>query len=460
MENSRGHAVVLTYPAQGHINPLLQFAKCLASKGLKATFATTPYTAKFITAKGVQVMPISDGFDDGGFRDAPNVADYLESFKTVGSRTLTELILKLNQSSDSPVNCLVYDSLLPWAVDVAKKLDIFSVVLLTNSASVCSLYWQIHRGFLPFPVEKDKVPLTIPGLPPLGLDELPSFLAFPSHNSAYLESIMRVFARLDENDWVFANSFEDLENELAKALTGLWPVQMVGPMVPSAYVEGPIAGDSDYGGSLWKPSDHYLKWLDEKAPKSVVFVSFGSMADVEIKQIAEIACGLKGSNHHFLWVIKDSEQEKLLTEFLQSNDEMGFGKIVKWCNQLEVLAHKSVGCFMTHCGWNSTLEAVSLGVPMVALPQWSDQPTNAKFIESVWRVGLRARRDEKMIVTREEIERCVREVLVGEKSDEIRINASKMREQAKRAVCNGGSSDIAINNFVEVLMKGKGTKLN
>ncbi|XP_027169418.1 UDP-glycosyltransferase 74C1-like [Coffea eugenioides] len=109
---------------------------------------------------------------------------------------------------------------------------------------------------------------------------------------------------------------------------------------------------------------------------------------------------------------------------------------------------------------NSTLEAISLGVPMVALPQWSDRPTNAKFIESVWRVGVRAKRDEKMIVTREEIERCVREVMVGEKSDEIRINASKMGEQAKRAVANGGSSDIAINNFVEVLMKGKGTKLN
>lgn len=460
MENSRGHVVVLTYPAQGHINPLLQFAKCLASKKVKSTFATTPYTAKFISAKGVQVMPISDGFDNGGFRDAPSVADYLESFKTVGSRTLTELILKLNQSSDSPVNCLVYDSLFPWALDVAKNLDIFSVVLLTNSASVCSLYWQIHKGLLSFPVEKDRIPLTIPGLPPLGFDELPSFLAYPSHDSAYLEAIMTKFSRLEENDWVFANSFEDLENELAKAMTGLWPVQMVGPMVPSAYVEGPIAGDTHYGGSLWEPSDHYSKWLDEKAPKSVIFVSFGSMADVEIKQIEEIAYGLKCSKQHFLWVVKGSDQENLLTEFLQSNDEMGLGKLVKWCNQLEVLAHKSVGCFMTHCGWNSTLEAISLGVPMVALPQWSDQPTNAKFIESVWRVGLRAKRDEKMIVTREEIGRCIREVMVGEKSDEIRINASKMVEHAKRAVCKGGSSDIAINNFVEVLMKGKGTKLD
>lgn len=244
--------------------------------------------------------------------------------------------------------------------------------------------------------------------------------------------------------------------KLAEALTGLWPVQMVGPLVPSAYLEGPITEDRDYGGNLWKPSDdHYLTWLDKKAPNSVVFVSFGSMAQIEMKQIEEVAYGLKDCCHHFLWVVKESEQKKLPIQFLQSIDEIGCGIIVTWCNQLEVLAHKSVGCFITHCGWNSTLEAISLGVPMVAMPQWSDQPTNAKFVETVWKVGVRAKMDEKGIVTREEIGRCITEVMVGENSDKIKVNASKMREHAKRAVCKGGKSDIAINNFVEVLKKGK-----
>ncbi|KAL3512934.1 hypothetical protein ACH5RR_025651 [Cinchona calisaya] len=460
MENyPRGHVVVVTYPAQGHINPLLQFAKCLASKGLKATFATTLYTAKLIRADGVNVMPISDGFDVGGFKEAPSVETYLETFKTVGSRTLTQLILNLNNDHSSPVvNCLVFDSLLPWALDVAKNLDIFSAVLLTNSASVCSLYCHIHRGVLSFPVDQERVPLILPGLPPLGLDELPSFLACSTyHDSAYLTAIMEKFRRLEENDWVFVNSFEELENQLAEAMTGLWPVQMVGPLVPSAYVDGPIAEDRAYGGSLLKSNDdHYLKWLDTKAPNTIIFVSFGSMAQIEIKQIEEIAYGLKSSKNRFLWVVKDSEQEKLPIQFLQSIDEMGCGKIVTWCNQLEILAHKSVGCFMTHCGWNSTLEAISLGVPMVAMPQWSDQPTNAKFLENVWRVGVRAKKGENGIVTREEIERCIKEVMVGEKSDEIKINASKMRDYAKRAIGKGGSSDTIINNFVEALMKGKG----
>ncbi|KAL3512930.1 hypothetical protein ACH5RR_025647 [Cinchona calisaya] len=261
-------------------------------------------------------------------------------------------------------------------------------------------------GVLSFPVDQERVPLILPGLPPLGLDELPSFLACSTyHDSAYLTAIMEKFRRLEENDWVFVNSFEELENQLAEAMPGLWPVQMVGPLVPSAYVDGPIAEDRAYGGSLLKSNDdHYLKWLDTKAPNTIIFVSFGSMAQIEIKQIEEIAYGLKSSKNRFLWVVKDSEQEKLPIQFLQSIDEMGCGKIVTWCNQVEILAHKSVGCFMTHCGWNSTLEAISLGVPRVAMPQWSDQPTNAKFAENVWRVGVSAKKGENGIVLREEIE--------------------------------------------------------
>ena len=182
MEKQRGHVVVLTYPAQGHINPLLQFAKRLASKGLKATLATTHYTVNSIHAKGVAVEPISDGYDEGGFKRAPNVETYLESFKTVGSRTLTELILKFKYSN-SPVNCLVYDSLLPWALEVGKQLGIYVAVFLTNSASVCSIFWQIRCGLLTFPVGSETVPLSLPGLPPLEFSEMPSFLAQPDRKS-------------------------------------------------------------------------------------------------------------------------------------------------------------------------------------------------------------------------------------------------------------------------------------
>ncbi|KAI3454546.1 hypothetical protein Pfo_011209 [Paulownia fortunei] len=437
MEKQKGHVLVLSYPAQGHINPLLQFAKCLASKGLKASFATTHYTVNSIHAHGIDVFPISDGFDRGGFNQAPSLEAYLESFKIVGPKTVTELIQEF-RGSTLPISCLVYDSLLPWGLEVAKSLGILAVVFLTNSASVCSIYRHIDRGLMTLPVKPEDVPVSMPGLPPLGYEDMPSFLVQPPN--IYLTEIMEMFSSLDQNDWVFANTFEKLEYEVAKAMSGLWPVQMVGPMVPSAYLDEQIKKDTEYGGSLWEPGgSNYTKWLDKMPPKSVVYVSFGSMAHISAKQVEQIAWGLIESRISFLWVIREPENEKLLSELLHRLDDH-MGLLVPWCNQLEVLAHQAVGCFITHCGWNSTLEALSLGVPVVAMPQWSDQPMNAKFVEEVLQGG-------------KEIKRCVGEVMMEEKSKEFRMNALKWRDNAKNAVSPGGTSDENINKFVQVLLK-------
>ncbi|KAH7550419.1 hypothetical protein ACOSP7_024262 [Xanthoceras sorbifolium] len=453
MENQRGHVLVVAYPAQGHINPLLQFAKRLASKGLKATLATTPYTVNSIQVTTVGVEPISDGFDEGGFKQAPSVKAYLESFEQVGSRTLADIILKYKNSS-TPINCIVYDSLLSWAIDVARQFDIYGALMFTNSASVCSMYWQIHQGVFTLPVEQETETVSLPGLPPLGLPDLPSFLAQPASHPAYLAAILEKYGILNQIDWVFCNSFDELESELVKAMLGQWPLKMVGPLVPSAYLDQQIDGDSAYGASLWKSkNDRCTEWLDRKPENSVIYVSFGSMADIARKQAEEIARGLQASNRPFLWVARDMENK--LPRGLAGET----GLIVSWCNQLEVLAHPAVGCYITHCGWNSTLEALSLGVPMVGVPQWSDQPTNAKFVEDLWKVGVRVKKDEDGIVTGEELKKCIEEVMEGEKCKEIKRNADKWRDFAKKAVGVGGSSDGNIDEFIEKMMKRERKKI-
>ncbi|CAI0459492.1 unnamed protein product [Linum tenue] len=111
------------------------------------------------------------------------------------------------------------------------------------------------------------------------------------------------------------------------------------------------------------------------------------------------------------------------------------------CPQLEVLDHHAVGCFVTHCGWNSTLEALSLGVPMVAMPQWTDQGTNAKYIEDVWKIGVRG-----------VVEKCLREVMEGKKGEEMKSNAKKWKRVMEEAVSEGGSSNKNINEFVDSLI--------
>ena len=217
------------------------------------------------------------------------------------------------------------------------------------------------------------------------------------------------------------------------------------------YLDKRLEDDKDYGISLFEPEAVACKkWLDSKGDASVVYVAFGSLAALGEEQMEEMASAFGNSNRHFLWVVRETEVKKLPSNFIEKT--AGRGLVVSWCHQLEVLAHKAVGCFVTHCGWNSTLEALSLGVPMVSIPQWSDQPTNAKFVMDVWQVGVRAKLDTKRIVTRQELELCIREVMEGERAPEFKRNSDKWKQLATTALDKGGSSDKNIEEFVAKLV--------
>jgi len=126
------------------------------------------------------------------------------------------------------------------------------------------------------------------------------------------------------------------------------------------------------------------------------------------------------------------------------------GMIVPWCSQVEVLSHPSLGCFVTHCGWNSTLESLVSGVPVVAFPQWTDQGTNAKLIQDVWKTGVRVTANEDGIVESDEIKRCLELVIGGgEEGEEMRRNARKWRDLAREATKEGGSSYENLKSFVD-----------
>lgn len=234
-------------------------------------------------------------------------------------------------------------------------------------------------------------------------------------------------------------------------------MKAIGPTIPSMYIDQRLKDDKEYGFSIFKPiSDVCIKWLNERASRSVVYVSFGSLAQLGAEQMEELAQGLKTCNEYFLWVVRSSEESKLPENLSEETSKKGL--IVSWCPQLEVLAHKATGCFITHCGWNSTLEALSLGVPLVAMPQWTDQSTNSKFIKDVWKIGIEARIDERGIVERAEIVRCIKHVMEGEEGEEIRTNAKKWKEIAREAIDEGGSSDKNIEEFISSLMSNTSTQ--
>ncbi|KAL3330201.1 hypothetical protein AABB24_034186 [Solanum stoloniferum] len=441
-----GHILALPYPSQGHINPMLQFCKRLVSKGLKTTLAITNFISNSTHPNPgiVGIDTVSDGFDKGGYADADSVAAYLERFEQIGSKSLADLIKKY-EKSEFPITCIMYDAFVPWALDVAKKHGLIGACFFTQACAVNYIYYYVHHGKLTLPISS--TPVKISGLPELELRDMPSFFYVHGTYPAYFEMVLNQFTNVDKADYVFVNSFYKLEAEVADTMSKISPLSTIGPTLPSFYMDNRVENDIEYGLNLFHvDSSTCINWLNTKPEGSVVYAAFGSMSTFDDKQMEEIAEGLKATNSYFLWVVKTSQESKIPKKFIEENSEKGL--VINWSPQLQVLSNKAIGCFFSHGGWNSTVEALVFGVPMVVMPQWTDQTTNAKFVQDVWSVGVRVKVNENGIVGREEIEECVRIVLQGEKGKEMKKNALKWKDLAKEAVQEGGTSDKNVEEFV------------
>lgn len=227
-----------------------------------------------------------------------------------------------------------------------------------------------------------------------------------------------------------------------------YPIKTVGPTFSLLQMDKKLSNSKNHTINLLEPA--CTEWLDSRETGSVVYVSFGSIASLGKKQMEEVAWGLMTSNCYFLWVVRPLEVDKLPDDFTSLASEKGL--IVGWCKQPEVLAHRAIACFLTHCGWNSTLEALSCGVPLIAMPQWVDQQMNSKFIEDVWGVGVRVKRGEDGIVGREEIAMCIKEVTEEDRGMELKRNACMWKDLVNEAVEKGGTSANNIEDFVSKLM--------
>nr|AFJ52961.1 UDP-glycosyltransferase 1 [Linum usitatissimum] len=457
------HVIVLPCPAQGHINPALQFSKLLVSKGLKVTLVIATQVELAISWLGsiqVVVLPTSnpeEADDEEEEDEKEGDVDLLKTYRKRVKKELPGVVSGLEEGGER-VACLVYDSIMPWGLGIARKLNLAGAPFFTQPCAVDAIFCSHYEGTLKIPVGDDR-DVCVEGMGRmLDLHDLPCLLYETGTMPGALDLLSRQFSTVADADWVFCNTFSSLEGQVLEYLRSRFKFMAVGPTIPSIYLSSNNgtkgAVSHDYGLSLFKPKPDevdYMDWLDTKEPGSVVYVSFGSLATLSHKQTQEIAAAMKMiDNHPFLWVVRQSEQDKLPEYF--ADETSGKGMVVTWCNQLEVLAHKSTGCFVTHCGWNSTMEALCLGVPMVGVPQMADQMTNAKFISDVWEVGVRAKRDEEeKIVTGAEVWWCISELMEGERGKGIMGNVEKWKNLARAAVAPGGSSDRNIDEFVAQL---------
>ncbi|KAI3420733.1 uncharacterized protein J3R85_012542 [Psidium guajava] len=455
--------LLVAFPSQSHINPALQLASRLLRTGAYVTFTTTTSAhrrmSKLQTSDRLTFATYSDGVEEGSNPSIDSLEHLMDEIARRCSEALRQLI-EARHSKGQNFTCLIYTAIAPWVADVARCYGIPSIVLWIQPATLFEIYYYYLNGYGGNITNESNggppSPTPLPGLPPLTGRDIPSFLS-PGNPFSFLLTLIEKQIQVlkeDRKPRVLVNTFDALESEQLNAIDELELVA-IGPLMPS--VEGRDSSDALLGGDLFQGSGDYVKWLGTKPAASVIYVSFGSISTLPKPQKEEIARGLLSTGRPFLWVIRkggdDGKQEEPEDELSCEEELRKRGMIVPWCSQVEVLSHPSVGCFVTHCGWNSTLESLVCGVPMVALPLWADQPTNAMLMEDVWRVGVRADGNGQGIVEGGELERCLELVMGGgERSEEMRRNAEKLKDSAREAAKEGGSADKNLKAFLDEIV--------
>ncbi|GAB4825829.1 hypothetical protein Ancab_008702 [Ancistrocladus abbreviatus] len=300
----------------------------LTTKGIKSTLATTVFIVKNTHSESttVQIDTISDGFDQTGFGGAESIEDYLEHLKAIGSKTLSQLIVRHSSSSNRPFNCIIYDAVLPlvldvvkehglpWVLDVVKEHGLLGASFFSQPATVNSIVYYVYGGMLPLPISSMLV--SIPGVPFLKVEDLPSFIAKPKAYPAYVKSTLSKYTNVDRADFLLVNTIYELEKKVLDAMSNRCPMLTIGPTIPSGYLSDQAEEDNAYGLNLFNQDKEIINWLKDKPDDSVVYVSFGSVANLGEEQMKELAWGLKESCSYYLWVIRDSEQAELAKKCL------------------------------------------------------------------------------------------------------------------------------------------------
>ncbi|XP_061954620.1 7-deoxyloganetin glucosyltransferase-like isoform X2 [Populus nigra] len=419
--NYMPHMVLIPYPFQSHIKTMLKLAKLLHSKGFHITFVNTEFNhQRFLKSRGPDAL---DGLPHFRFETIPDglppshidaSQETIPLAMAVENNMLAPLKVLLAKLDNPPMTCLVSDVFMRFTITAAEELGLPLVMLVTMSACGYMGFKQLHdlqeKGFLPLKAE----------------------------TSVKAQAIA-------------IHTFDALEQDVLDGLSTIFPrVYSIGPL---QLLLNQIQQDglSSIGYNLWKEDSECLQWLDTKEPKSVVYVNFGSIAVMTAEQLVEFAMGLANSEISFLWIIRPDlvtgESAILPAEFQVETQNRGF--VTSWCQQEEVLNHPSVGGFLTHTGWNSIIESLCAGVPVICWPLFADQPINCSYACIEWGVGMEIDNHVK----REEAEKLIRNLMGGEERKKMREKAKHWKKVAEEATVPNGSSSINLDRFINEMLQ-------
>ncbi|XP_065879970.1 UDP-glycosyltransferase 76E2-like [Euphorbia lathyris] len=445
-KHGRLRLVLVPTPFQGHLNPMLQLAATLESKGFLITIAQNRRLNS--PNPRFDILSIEDKLSDEDMcsPDKPGIVLLLNANCEA---PFQESLRKLIEEDEIGIGigCIIYDESSYFAEAAAYNLKIRSMVFRTSNA--ITLLVRTTPTFrlraqarlpLPDPMSREAAPehpiLRLKDLPISNFGSIQNFfkLLYIAMNIGSSKAII----------WNTMTCLEDSSLTQFKQQSQV-PIFAIGPL----HKRVPVSLSTP--STFLEEDKSCITWLDKQSINSVIYISIGSIVTSSEKDIAEMAWGLANSRQPFLWVIRPgsvrgSEWIEALPEgFVESVGERGC--IVKWAPQREVLGHEAVGGFWSHCGWNSTLESICEGVPLLCRPGFGDQKVTARFVSQVWRVGLQL--DNEM--ERGEIEKAVKSLMVDEQGKEMRQRAMEFKLKAELEIREGGSSYNALNDLVELI---------
>ncbi|CAA7026725.1 unnamed protein product [Microthlaspi erraticum] len=450
MEKSLSRRVILfPVPLQGCMNPMIQLGKMLHSRGFSITVIHTRFNAPRASSHPLfTFLQIPDGLSETEKRlhDVNLMLTLLNKRCESPFRdTLTKLLQSETEEAKQRISCLIDDSQWVFTQPLAKSLNLPRLVLNATKVSFFRGHFvlpQLRRErFLPLQDSEQDDP--VPEFPPQRkkdifrlLDEETEIL------DAYLNQIYE--ATKASSGLIFVSSCEELDQEsLIQARQDFQiPIFAIGP----SHTHFPASSSS-----LLTPDETCMPWLDKQEDKSVIYVSLGSLVTISEAEMLEIAWGLRNSDQPFLWVVRAGSVngtkwiESIPEEVMERLKEKG--KIVKWAPQPDVLKHRAIGGYLTHNGWNSTVESVCEGVPMICLPFFWDQMLNARFVSEIWMVGLHLENR----IERNEIEKAIRRLFSETEGGEIRERMKLLKEKVGRSVQENGSAYRSLENLVDYI---------
>ncbi|KAK9115430.1 hypothetical protein Syun_022227 [Stephania yunnanensis] len=445
--SASSHVLIFPLPYQGHVNSMLKLAELLSIAGLRVTFLNSDYNhhrllshsdvlTRFSRFPAFQFQTISDGLPLDNPRSAHQLLQLFDSLNATTKHLFRDRLLSLYPRPSS----IIVDGAMTFAIDIAKELGVPVFAFRTISACAFWAYFCIPRLLqsceLPFNDEDmDKPIKSVPGMETfLRRRDLPSFCRAKDRSDPILQRVMTETLNAPRAAALILNTLEDLEGPILSQIRSHCPnLYTVGPLhalLNSQSQDHPPTPTQSgiSSNSLWAEQRSCINWLDSHPAKSVVYVSFGSLAVVTKEEMIEFWHGLVKSEKPFLWVVRpglvglDSGAGAAAVEEELVEGTRERGCLVEWVPQEEVLSHRAVGAFLTHSGWNSTLESVFARVPMICWPYFADQQMNSREVM-----------DE------------------GARRDELRRRADEVGEMARTSVGDGGSSFSDLGRLVEDL---------